>query len=158
MDSYCESMDSFGFENHESGLLKIRVDLGIMNLDFWRFVSIRRSRIQTFEDLYQFRDHEYSQFSNDSTNPVNLANPHESLVHRRTIDKRILASQCHESSQIQIFGLTNSDLWIRFGTWILNYPFCGFVSGFFFFKTTRFVLFRKDLYTIPASLIFRLTW
>ncbi len=58
---------------------------------------------------------------------------YESLVHRRTIDERILYSECHKSSQIRIGGFANPGfkipvLWIRFETCIWNYPIWGFVS------------------------------
>ena len=53
MDSFRESMDSYRFVGHESGLKKIRIVSWITNPDFKRFVSNR--------------DHESSQFSKDST-------------------------------------------------------------------------------------------
>ncbi len=71
---------------------------------------------------------------------TNPKNPHESLVHRRTMNKS-------ESTQILSFGFATYygiqkicfvDLispmvfklpitWIRFKTWLLKYPFCAFV-------------------------------
>ncbi len=53
MDSFCESMDSYRFVGHESGLKKIWFVSWITNPDLKRFGS--------------YRDHKYSQFSKDST-------------------------------------------------------------------------------------------
>jgi hypothetical protein len=53
MDSFHESMGSYRFEGHESGLKKIRFVLWITNPDLKRFVW--------------YHDHESSQFSKDST-------------------------------------------------------------------------------------------
>ncbi len=53
MDSFRESMDSYRFVGHESGLKKICLVSWVTNPDFKRFVSNR--------------DHESSQFSKDST-------------------------------------------------------------------------------------------
>ncbi len=53
MDSFCESMDSYRFVGHESGLKKIWFVSWITNPDFKRFGS--------------YRDHESCQFSKDST-------------------------------------------------------------------------------------------
>ncbi len=53
MDSFCESMDSYRFVGHKSGLTKIRFVSWITNPDLKRFGS--------------YRDHESSQFSKDST-------------------------------------------------------------------------------------------
>jgi hypothetical protein len=59
-----------------------------------------------------------------------MTNPHESLVHRHTLDNQILGKECHETSRIQFCGFVNPDLdlWIQFRTWLLNYSFWGFVS------------------------------
>ncbi len=43
--------------------------------------------------------------------------------------------------------------WIRFVDSFLKDLFRGFVSWNFFFQITRFVLFRKDSYTNPATLV-----
>ncbi len=53
MDLFRESMDSYRFVGHESGLKKIRFVSWITNPDLKRFGA--------------YRDHESSQFSKDST-------------------------------------------------------------------------------------------
>jgi hypothetical protein len=53
MDSFHESMDSYRFVGHKSGLKKIRFVSWITNPNLKRFGS--------------YRDHESSQFSKDST-------------------------------------------------------------------------------------------
>jgi hypothetical protein len=83
-----------------------------------------------------------------------LTNPHESLVHRHTLDNQILGSEWHKSSRIRFCGFENPDLdlWIQFRTWILNYSFWGFVSEEQKVKKIRFESIGKDLCTNPASL------
>jgi hypothetical protein len=78
MDSFCESMDSYRFEGHESGLKKIRFVSWITNPDLKRFGS--------------YRDHESSQFSKDST-----------LFHESNESSRILCTIAQNKSlKIQI--------------------------------------------------------
>ena len=99
------------------------------------------------------------------TNPTN---PHESWRILSTIAR-------NESLRIQAGGFANPDSrirtlrirfvdsfrrhvferfvsWIRFVDSFLKDSFRGFVSWKFFLQITRFVLFRKDSYTNPASL------
>ncbi len=96
---------------------------------------------------------------------MNPANPHESLVHRRTLDKQILNFLIPESV------CSSKDSFCRFISWCGSQKIC-FVHSirdavFKRFdlrihfakknsKITQFVLIRKDSYTIPASLIFLL--
>jgi hypothetical protein len=57
---------------------------------------------------------------------------------------------------VDSFRRLNSKLpvsWFGFVESFLKYPFRGFVSWNFFSQITRFVSFRKDSYTNPASLI-----
>ncbi len=78
MDLFRESMDSYQFEGHESGLKKIRFVSWITNPDLKRF------------GLY--RDHESSQFSKDST-----------CFHESNKSSRILSTIAqNESLKIQI--------------------------------------------------------
>ncbi len=125
MDSFCESMDSYRFEGHKSGLKKIWFVLWITNPDLKRF------------GLY--RDHKSSQFSKDST-----------CFHESNKSSQILSTMAqNESLKIKIREsriLTNPDPkdLIR-----------GFVSKKKIYQITRFVLFWKDWYTIPASLILK---
>jgi hypothetical protein len=78
MDSFCESMDSYCFVGHESGLKKIRFVSWITNPDLKRF------------GLYH--DHESSQFSKDST-----------CFHESNESSRILSTMAqNESLKLEI--------------------------------------------------------
>jgi hypothetical protein len=78
MDSFCESMDSYRFVGHESGLKKIRFVSWITNPNLKRFGS--------------YRDHESSQFSKDST-----------CFHESNESLRILSTMArNESLKIEI--------------------------------------------------------
>jgi hypothetical protein len=92
MDSFCESMDSYRFVGHESGLKKIRFVSWITNPDLKRFGS--------------YRDHESSQLSKDST-----------CFHESNESLRILSTMAwNESLKIEIREseiLTNPDSRIR---------------------------------------------
>ena len=92
MDSFRESMDSYRFVGHESGLKKIRIVSWITNPDFKRFVSNR--------------DHESSQFSKDST-----------CFHESYESLRILSTMArNESLKIKICeseSLRILNFWIR---------------------------------------------
>ncbi len=100
-----------------------------------------------------------------------LTNPDESLVHRRTLNKpeslwilgfgfanpywfqkiRFVDSFCRPFFKDSFHGFV---LWIRF--WKIRFvdSFRGFVSWKQKFQITRFVSFRKDSCTNPASFIF----
>jgi hypothetical protein len=58
----------------------IHFDLWTTNLDVKRFVLVCGPQIQISKGSYRIVDHESSQFSKGSTNPINPMNPHESLV------------------------------------------------------------------------------
>ena len=78
MDSFRESMDSYQFVGHESGLKKIRFVSWITNPDLKRFGS--------------YRDHESNQFSKDST-----------CFHKSNESSRILSTIArNESLKIEI--------------------------------------------------------
>jgi hypothetical protein len=127
MDSFRESMDSYRFVGHESGLKKIRFVSWITNPDLKRF------------GLY--RDHKSSQFSKDST-----------CFHESNESSRILSTMArNESLKIEI---RESESLRILKHWIRKTGFISWICfGNFFFQITRFVLFWKDSYTNPASLI-----
>ncbi len=109
-----------------------------------------------------------------------LTNHDESLVHRRTLNKpksmQILGFRFANPYCFQKICFMDSFcptvfkrfvLWIWFVDLFLKDLFCGFVLWKQKSQITRFILFQKDLYTIPASLIlmqcffltgFRETW
>ena len=130
------------------------------------FVSYRGSRIlhvfKRFVSWIRFVDW----FSKDSTC---FYESYESLRILSTIAwNESLKIKIRESESLRIFkvriresGFVNPNpkdsyrgfiLWIRFVDLFLKDSFRGFVSWKIFFQITRFVSFRKDSYTNPASL------
>ena len=98
------------------------------------------------------------------TNPTN---PHESWRILSTIARNEPYESTLADSRIRTLRIRFVDSfcrhvferfvsWIRFVDSFLKDSFRGFVSWKFFFQITRFVSFRKDSYTNPASLDFSL--
>ena len=128
-------MDSYQYVGHESGLKKIRFVSWITNPNLKKFGS--------------YRDHESSQFSKDSTC---FHESNKSLWILSTMaQNESLKIEIRESESLQILKL-----WIResgFANPNLKDLYRGFVSEKKNSQITRFVSFRKDSYTNPASLI-----
>jgi hypothetical protein len=128
-------MDSYRFVGHKSGLKKIRFVSWITNPDLKRFGS--------------YRDHESSQFSKEST-----------CFHKSNESSRILSTMARNKSlkiKIREFkSLRILKLRIRksgFANPNLKDSYRGFVSEKKNSQITRFVSFRKDSYTNPASIV-----
>jgi hypothetical protein len=86
-----------------------------------------------------------TEISKDLTNPTN---PHKSLVHRRTLDKRILNFWIRES----VWSFKRFDLKIQFLIRFSKDSICGFHLWTIKSKKIWLVSIRKDSYTNPASL------
>ena len=110
MDSFRESMDSYRFVGHESGLKKIRIVSWITNPDFKRFVSNR--------------DHESSQFSKDSTCFHEILRILSTMARNESLKIKIRESESLRILKIRIreSGFVNPNLkdsYRGFVSWIL---------------------------------------
>ncbi len=135
MESFRESMDSYRFVDHKSGLKKIWFVSWITNPDLKRFGS--------------YRDHESSQFSKDSTC---FHESNESLRILSTMARnQSLKIEIRESESLQILKLRICKS--GFANPKLKDLYRGFVSEIKNSQITWFVSFRKDSYMNPASLL-----
>ncbi len=123
MESFRESMDSYRFVDHESGLKKIWFVSWITNPNLKRFGS--------------YRDHESSQFSKDSTC---FHESNESLQILSTMERnQSLKIEIRKSESLQILKLRICKS--RFANPNLKDLYRGFVSEIKNSQITRFVSF-----------------
>jgi hypothetical protein len=150
MDSFCESMDSFCFVITNPDSKKVRFVPYKMNPGF---VSYRGSRILTLKDAFQILSHESSQFSKICLF-LRIQRILSTIARNESLKIEIRESESYESLS---FGFANPDsriqtLKIRIVDLICRSVFERFVSWKQKSQITRFVSFRKNLYTNPASL------